>query len=480
MAGNISVLDYDPGDMMPPPPLAGRTPEETIENLLEYTRKQSAAFTTLLSQLMNAAQVGFKSFYDGNNTISSNEFGVLTLADAGSSTVTVDPATGTMTFSSSGEENLDGEEMVVEINSAAITLISTTKTQADVTADNETFSQNSDIDALQTTNGPAEAGADVTADNGQGSAWLTTKVEAGAIRVTSGGDAVLLNQMLIDYANDWTDDNPSGLYMTTTKMGFFNTTTNAWPVVFNSDGSAVFEKSVTIGLVDSDNGLQILVDGSGVSSIVDNYNLTSYYSTVVQTGGEIIFYGKVGSAPSLVASEVEVQMGRGDFASQNFRAGFEGGISGTGPVINIAAGGTGNFGQETNSKLAITTAGDADDCKLDIDPGTLVFGVGKSYAGKYYDSGWILNQALNTGFSSAHGLAARPNFFKLLVRENGTTDTIQEAMVEPGSSRGVHIYSVDATNINLAVDGAGVIAWSGSNFSWVTSGTVDVRIFAWI
>lgn len=175
MSGNTSVLDYEAGDQFPMPPVAGETDADTIANLLDHASKQSAAFVSLLSQLMSAAQVGFTKMYDGTNTISSAQNGILTLAEGGSATVTVDQATGTMTFESTGEENLGGEAMVVEINATASTtisagLISISSTQvsdvganADNTANNETFSQNSDIDALQTTNGPAAASADVTA-----------------------------------------------------------------------------------------------------------------------------------------------------------------------------------------------------------------------------------------------------------------------------------------------------------------------------
>ncbi len=283
MGGNISVLVFDPGDMMPPPPMEGETPEETIANLLDYTRKQSAAFTSLLSQLMNAAQVGFKEMNDGSNTIYANENGVLTLAEAGSSTVTVDQATGTMTFSSSGEENLNGEEMVVEINSAAITLVSTTKTEAKATDPNaDQTSANTAANAATYTGASIGVGytdADITANNAQASAWLTTKIEPGEVRITSGGDIVLLNQMLIDYANDWTDDNASGLYMTTTKMGFFNTATNTWPSVINSDGTFGF-------IIDANN--EVSHDGSQLTLKAEKgiigFNSDNYFDI---TAGDI-------------------------------------------------------------------------------------------------------------------------------------------------------------------------------------------------
>ncbi len=322
MSGNTSVLDYEAGDQFPMPPVAGETDAETIANLLDHASKQSAAFVSLLSQLMSAAQVGFTSMYDGTNTISSAQNGILTLAEGGSATVTVDQATGTMTFESTGEENLGGEAMVVEINATASTtisagLISISSTQvsdvganADNTANNETFSQNSDIDALQTTNGPAAASADVTttilsqtvissgridltnsvflgtlgvgdtdadvtADSGQPSAWLTTKVEAGEIRITAGGDTVLLDQMLIDYANDWTDDNPSGLYMTTTKMGFFNTTTNTWPTVLNNDGTFSFTIDASNEVSHDGSKITVKAEEGKIGSATDYFDITN-------------------------------------------------------------------------------------------------------------------------------------------------------------------------------------------------------------
>jgi len=76
---------------------------------------------------------------------------------------------------------------------------------ADVTADNETFSQNSDIDALQTTNGPAAANADVTGDNtaasisGQGDLATTNEVDANVLNMTNapaeaGADVTSTNE----------------------------------------------------------------------------------------------------------------------------------------------------------------------------------------------------------------------------------------------------------------------------------------------
>ena len=99
---NLSLLGYDPSGGLPHLPQEGADVNETVSNLLEYNRRLSAALSDLLEQFNTRANLGFRSMTMGANTIYSNENGDLVLAESGTTSIVVDPTTGTMTFSSTG------------------------------------------------------------------------------------------------------------------------------------------------------------------------------------------------------------------------------------------------------------------------------------------------------------------------------------------------------------------------------------------
>ncbi len=222
---------------LPAAPQPGADDQETIANLVKALREMIAGIYEYDQRMNTSPSLGFTSASDGTTTIDAIDDATLFLV--GGDAVTVDYATGQLVFKVA-EDTTEANKLMSEINAHATTKISAGLIVL-TSATDWTGADLSDLDSGQDTKLDGVAtGADVTSANNQPSAWLTTKLEPGEIRITSGGDTVLLENMLVDYANDWTDDNPSGLYLTTQFMGFFNTTTNTWPSVINNDGTVSF------------------------------------------------------------------------------------------------------------------------------------------------------------------------------------------------------------------------------------------------
>ena len=264
MSGNVALFDFDPGNVLPPNPVEGPNDKETIANLLDYCRKLNGAVFDLITNMNTRATIGFDEVTDGTNTQYSNVDGVLTFTEGTNQTITLDPDAGTLTFASTAEggsgnvtyraaggsppaDPASGDTWYVtadggayykgftyRYNGAAWEVVSDLLYSTTVSAGK--------IDLTGLFVGSLPIGytdADVTADENQPSAWLNTKIEPGEVRITSGGDTVLLDTLMKDHAQ-WSNDNPSGLYLTTTYLGFFNTTTNTWPARIGNDGKFYF------------------------------------------------------------------------------------------------------------------------------------------------------------------------------------------------------------------------------------------------
>ncbi len=94
-------------------------------------------------------------------------------------------------------------------------------------------------------------------------ASLSTYLAPGLISITStGAGTVSLDDMIKDQA-EWSNDNASGLYMTTSYMGYWNTTDNVWKARIESDGDVYFG---TGGVTASDYFFQF-VAGTGIAII---------------------------------------------------------------------------------------------------------------------------------------------------------------------------------------------------------------------
>jgi len=98
--GNVSLLGFDAADLFPHAPTAGATPEETMANIMDFFPKFQAALQEFAAIVNTRALMGFQSMTDGTNTYLASEGGTLTLAEGGDTTIAVDEATGTMTFTS--------------------------------------------------------------------------------------------------------------------------------------------------------------------------------------------------------------------------------------------------------------------------------------------------------------------------------------------------------------------------------------------
>ncbi len=288
--GNIGVTL---SQYLPAPPKPGEDDQETIANLMKALREIISGIYEYDQTLATNAKLGFTSASDGTTTVDSNDGATLFLVSG--EAITVAFATGQLVFKAASNQT-DAEQLLTNINSNATTTIDANRI--------EILQYSTDI-----TGGPP-TNADNTAANNQPSAWLSTRVEAGEIRITAGGDTVLLENMLIDYANDWTDDNPSGLYLTTQFLGFFNTTSNTWPSVINNDGTFAFT-------IDASN--EISHDGSTITVKAENGKIGSSTSFFDITNGNLTLQGPL-HVPSDLVQIVEIDSASASDPIIEFRA----------------------------------------------------------------------------------------------------------------------------------------------------------------
>jgi len=102
---NTSLLGYDPGGELPPPPTAKDTTEATVAALTEYCQRLHGALSTLLEMFNTRAKVGFQRATDGTNVWDAAKDGTLTFTAGSGQTITIDEDTGEMTFTSTGSGN---------------------------------------------------------------------------------------------------------------------------------------------------------------------------------------------------------------------------------------------------------------------------------------------------------------------------------------------------------------------------------------
>jgi len=174
VSGNFDLLNFNAADLVPVSPEAGKNDAETIEILLDHSKKLTTALQDVLQLMASKSNLGFTSMTDGTGTSLSSDNGVLTFSDSGTSTVTLDEDTGTLTFAGTGYTSGDGEAMVTEINANATTTISAGLISI-------SSSQVSDV----------SSGADNTASNPQTSTWLS---DTGAVLntgITMNADGTL-------------------------------------------------------------------------------------------------------------------------------------------------------------------------------------------------------------------------------------------------------------------------------------------------
>ena len=128
--------------------------------------------------------------------------------------------------------------------------------------------------------------ADKTSANPQSAAWLTTKIEPGNVRITSGGDTVLLSTLLKDSAT-WDNANPDGLYVSTTYIGFWNTVTNTWPVYIKNDGSCSFYIDANNQITLAAGAVTIKATAGWVGSTTNYFDITNGIMRLTATGAGV-------------------------------------------------------------------------------------------------------------------------------------------------------------------------------------------------
>ena len=199
-------------------------------------------------------------------------------------------------------------------------------------------------------------------------ASLSTYLAPGLISITStGAGTVSLNDMIKDQS-EWSNDNASGLYMTTSYMGYWNTTDNVWKARIESDGDVYFG---TGGVTASDYFFQF-VAGTGIANIqcsqgkigsaTNYFDITNgtfvtsltpaagVYTRVVLDDNGLGTFISTTSAPTETTASITansaVYIGwsgtyRGVVMAQSFAAGYHfPGLSSGGPLIQFGTTGT--------------------------------------------------------------------------------------------------------------------------------------------
>lgn len=286
-----NLFEFDMQDLVPRAPEIGSDDKETINNLVDYCERLSIAFgefMMLASKYVNAD--GIVNIINDNSNIEidadSIDLSTMVYRSAGNQVPShkvgrlwyVTDTAGEPTYvkgriyrsNGSAWETYDdslysttitaGQISITEltnrslanVDSAADTKLGGIAAGADVTsgalyqtlitAGRINLSSSVFDGALNystyVTEGPP-TNADSTAANPQPSSWLSTNIAAGSVDITIGGSGTALDDMIKDQT-DWSNDNASGLYMTTQYLGFWNTTTNVWDVRIDNTGNFYF------------------------------------------------------------------------------------------------------------------------------------------------------------------------------------------------------------------------------------------------
>ena len=113
---------------------------------------------------------------------------------------------------------------------------------------------------------------------------------------------------------------------------------------------------------------------------------------------------------------------------------------------------------------------------VNVPVAALDFSLGTA-AGRYYDSGWVLNKVKTNDVEFTHGLGSIPTYVKVLVRENGTTENVMEATVVYSPVRGTYLDKMSTTKIYVHVGDTYTMV--GNTVGATYAGAVDIRVFAW-
>jgi len=138
-------------------------------------------------------------------------------------------------------------------------------------------------------------------------AWATT-VNAGYISLVSidiGGGSKLDD--LLMHHDLWSEDNPSGLYMTTQYVGYWDTTNNIWRVWIGNDGKLYLKNTTNVVSLEADNGIAMTATGPNYPSIwIKAYTGTSTYLPellLCRSGQTTVGYTATGDGLALGAVE---------------------------------------------------------------------------------------------------------------------------------------------------------------------------------